>query len=66
MLKHEFAKKKLKKGKKSMLYISRYFKEIQKSIFVIKTMLKCFDWCMCMRNCHTFILSSLCFVPFLK
>lgn len=30
-----------------MLYIFRYFKEIQKSIFVIKTMLKC------VRNFHT-------------
>lgn len=33
-LKHEFAKKK----KKPMLYIFRYFKEIQKGIFVIKAM----------------------------
>lgn len=29
-----------------MLYIFRYFKEIQKSIFVIKTMFEMFDWFM--------------------
>lgn len=45
MLKHDFAKKR----KKTMLYIFRYFKEIQKSIFVIKTMFEMvlFDWFMC-------------------
>lgn len=42
---HDFAKKKQKKiererenNEKTMLYIFRYFKEIQKGIFVIKTM----------------------------
>lgn len=49
MLKHDFAKK---KKEKTMLYIFRYFKEIQKSIFVIKTMLKC------VRNFHTFYFIS--------
>lgn len=44
MLKHDFAKKKTEK--KPMLYIFRYFKEIQKSIFVIKTMFEMFDWFM--------------------
>lgn len=43
MLKHDFAKK---RRKKMMLYIFRYFKEIQKSIFVIKTMFEMFDWFM--------------------
>lgn len=45
MLTHDFAKKKQKKtererenNEKTMLYIFRYFKEIQKGIFVIKTM----------------------------
>lgn len=45
MLTHDFAKKKTKKiererenNEKTMLYIFRYFKEIQKGIFVIKTM----------------------------
>lgn len=47
MLKHDFAKKKDEK-KNPMLYIFRYFKEIQKSIFVIKTMFETvlFDWFM--------------------
>lgn len=40
MLKHDFAKK--KEEKKTMLYIFRYFKEIQKGIFVIKTMFEMF------------------------
>lgn len=44
MLKHDFAKKKRKK--RTMLYIFRYFKEMHKGIFVIKTMLKRFDWFM--------------------
>lgn len=45
MLKHDFAKK---RRKKTMLYIFRYFKEIQKGIFVIKTMFEMvlFDWFM--------------------
>lgn len=45
MLTHDFAKKTPKKiererenNEKTMLYIFRYFKEIQKGIFVIKTM----------------------------
>lgn len=43
MLKHDFAKK---EEKKTMLYIFRYFKEIQKGIFVIQTMFEMvpFDW----------------------
>lgn len=47
MLKHDFAKKMSKKIT-PMLYIFRYFKEIQKSIFVIKTMFEMvlFDWFM--------------------
>lgn len=40
MSKHDFAKK--KERKKTMLYIFRYFKEIQKGIFVIKTMFETF------------------------
>lgn len=40
MLKHDFAKKRKKKN--PMLYIFRYFKEIQISIFVIKTMFEIF------------------------
>ncbi len=37
-----------------MLYIFRYFKEIQKSIFVIKTMFEMvlFDWFMCAKVCE--------------
>lgn len=46
MLKHDFAKKEKEREKNPMLYIFRYFKEIQKGIFVIKTMFKCFDWFM--------------------
>lgn len=44
MLTHDFAKKTKKierereNNEKTMLYIFRYFKEIQKGIFVIKTM----------------------------
>lgn len=41
MLKHDIAKKKGEK-KLTMLYIFRYFKEIQISIFVIKTMFEIF------------------------
>lgn len=48
MSKHDFAKNKTTKKKKTMLYIFRYFKEIQKGIFVIKTMFEMvlFDWFM--------------------
>lgn len=60
-----------KKEKKTMLYIFRYFKEIQKSIFVIKTMFEMvlFDWFMCAKVCEelSYVFPSFfcpsCFVP---
>lgn len=51
-----------------MLYIFRYFKEIQKSIFVIKTMFETFNWSMlCEKLSYVFIFFfSLCHVSFAK
>lgn len=52
-----------------MLYIFRYFKEIQKSIFVIKTMFEMvlFDWFMCAKVCEelSYVFPSFLFFFFL-
>lgn len=60
MLKHDFAKK---KEKKTMLYIFRYFKEIQISIFVIKTMFEIFliGTCDNVREDISYLVSSFLF-----
>lgn len=73
MLTHDFAKKTKKierereNNEKTMLYIFRYFKEIQKGIFVIKTMFETvlFGLIYVVLNLvRTFYTFSL-FVPFL-